>query len=241
MNPVYLRLIEIAREQGQKDAEIPNRFFEKLLDLSSGRISQIAKPDSVDKIGTDALARLAVLGYNPSWVNDGKLPKKLFDSGFETNVLTHHLDDPLPDHIVLVPEYKVLFGAGGGVINYEIEEGTQKLYEYSWFAKEHMNPKHVRRFKVKNDSMEPTIYSGDSVLVNMEENDISQVIDGRIYAIRYGDELKIKRLIKKLDGSLTLYSDNKEIYKPEDLSPEMVQEHITIIGRVRDKSGKGGL
>lgn len=75
MNPVYQRLIEIALELGQKQP-VPNTYFQELLSLSSGRISQICDPDSIDKIGTKGLSNLATLGYNPKWVNNGHPNKK---------------------------------------------------------------------------------------------------------------------------------------------------------------------
>lgn len=75
MNPVYLRLLEIADDLGQP-SPVPNTFFQELLSLSSGRISQISDPLSMAKIGPKGLSNLANLGYNPAWVNDGPPHKK---------------------------------------------------------------------------------------------------------------------------------------------------------------------
>lgn len=89
MNPVYLRLLEVARELGEQDP-IPNTYFQELLDLSSGRISQICDPLSVAKLGPKGLSRLANKGYSPSWINDGVLPKRLTDKTPNEKIL------PLP-------------------------------------------------------------------------------------------------------------------------------------------------
>lgn len=75
MNPVWQRLKEIARELGEDDPQ--NRFFEKLLSISSGRVTQISRGDSVGKVGPKGLANLALRGYNPKWVNYGPPNKKL--------------------------------------------------------------------------------------------------------------------------------------------------------------------
>lgn len=75
MNPVYLRLLEIAEDQGQV-APVPNTYFQELLGLSSGRIAQIRDPQSIAKIGPKGLGNLAMLGYNPKWVNFGSPNKK---------------------------------------------------------------------------------------------------------------------------------------------------------------------
>ena len=159
-----------------------------------------------------------------------------------SNVLARHPDDPLGEDDVLVPEYRVSFSAGPGCApEYEIvEESEPAIYKISWFRKERINPRNAKRFKVRHDSMVPLLYPGDTILVNLAENSIADIIDGKVYAIRYGNELRVKKLQALLDGSLVLKSENPA-YHDEILTPEKVEEHITIIGRVRDKSGSGGL
>ena len=161
---------------------------------------------------------------------------------FRSNVIAVHHEDKLPPEFIKIPEYKISFSAGNGhTMSYEIvEEGTPVTYRLDWFRAQRMSPDRAIRFKVVGDSMEPLLYDGDSVLVDMSENSISSVIDGKVYAIRYMNDLRIKRLYKKLDGTLTLRSDNPH-YKDEDVPPALVDEHISIIGRVRDRSGAGSL
>jgi phage repressor protein C with HTH and peptisase S24 domain len=85
--------------------------------------------------------------------------------------------------------------------------------------------------------MVPMLYPRDTILVNTEE---TNVVDGRLYAIRYGDELRVKYLSRRLDGTMILRSVNPA-YKDEEVPPQIADEHITVIGRVRDRSGTGGL
>lgn len=156
-----------------------------------------------------------------------------------SNVVPLTAEDTLPDAVVSVPESHVKFSAGNGhEATYEIVEDSEPAYyRREWFIKERINPSRVRRFKVTGDSMEPYVFSGDHVLVNMAETD---VIDGKVYAMRYGSELRIKVLVRHLDGTLILRSYNPK-YPDEAVQPELANEHITIIGRVRDRSGSGGL
>lgn len=155
------------------------------------------------------------------------------------NVFPLTPSDELPDGVIAVPEWNVRFSAGNGhEATYEIVEDSEPAYyRRDWFIKERINPTRVRRFRVTGDSMQPFVYPGDHVLVNMAE---TEVVDGKVYALRYDSELRVKRLLRRLDGTLILRSDNPE-YGDEIVSPELVQEHITIIGRVRDRSGSGGL
>jgi phage repressor protein C with HTH and peptisase S24 domain len=181
-----------------------------------------------------------LLRVNPHWLFDESQPR---EAELSQSVITaRHPDDVLPDDMIEVMECKVSFSAGNGHnATYDlIEEREPATYRLSWFQRERINPAYVKRFKVTGDSMEPFLYSGDTVLVNLAENDSTRILDGKVYAIRYGDELRVKRLFRKLNGTLTLRSENPA-YKDEDVDPETAQEHITIIGRVRDKGGSGGL
>lgn len=150
-----------------------------------------------------------------------------------------HPDDPLPEGVILVPESRIEFSAGNGrEVCFELmEESEPATYRLSWFQKERINPARARRFRVSGDSQEPFLYHHDTVLVNEDEKD---VVDGKLYAIRYGNDLRVKFLFRRLDGTLILRSLNPA-YPDEEVAPQMVEEHISIIGRVRDKSGKGGL
>lgn len=161
------------------------------------------------------------------------------DDNTPPTVTAIHPDDVLRDDVVYVPESKIEFSAGNGrTAVYElVEDEEPATYRLSWFQKYGINPNRVRRFRVAGDSMEPMLYARDTILVNMDE---TNVIDGRMYAIRYGDELRVKYLARRLDGTMILRSVNP-LYKPEELTSELANEHITVIGRVRDRSGTGGL
>lgn len=84
MNPVYLRLLEIAEDLGEHPP-VANTFFQSLLGLSSGRISQIADPLSIARLGPKGLSALANLGFNPDWVNYGPPNKKRLSLSSDTN------------------------------------------------------------------------------------------------------------------------------------------------------------
>jgi len=155
-----------------------------------------------------------------------------------SGVIVYDLGDDVPDDMVLVPESRIKFAGGDGHVNYElVEDEEPATYRRTWFQKNRINPDRVRRFRVAGDSMEPLLFARDTILVNLDETD---VIDGRLYALRYGDQLRVKYLSKRLDGTLVLRSVNPA-YKDEEVPAELANEHITIIGRVRDRSGTGGL
>jgi phage repressor protein C with HTH and peptisase S24 domain len=165
-------------------------------------------------------------------------PVRRTEDFFKSRVIASHPDDEPRDDVVLVPESRIEFSAGNGRVNYELVEDEEPAsYRLSWFQKYGIKPEKVRRFRVHGDSMVPMLYPRDTILVNTEE---TNVVDGRLYAIRYGDELRVKYLSRRLDGTLILRSVNPA-YKDEEVPPQIADEHITVIGRVRDRSGTGGL
>jgi phage repressor protein C with HTH and peptisase S24 domain len=192
--------------------------------------------------GANAYKVASFFAADPEWVQTGKgepYKKIIFLS---TKVIDWHSDDKIPEGFIAIPKWKVSFSAGNGhTLSYEIiEEGQPAIYRNDWFQREHINPKTAKRFEVVGDSMEPFLFPGDTILVDTSDTDINRILDGRVYAIRYGDELRIKRLFRKLDGTIVLRSDNSS-YQDENVAPELVSEHIALIGRVRDRSGGGGL
>lgn len=158
--------------------------------------------------------------------------------GGKKGVMAYHAEEPAPPGTVQIKESSVRFSAGGGRVHFEeIVESEPATYRLSWLRSEGINPRRSKRFKVVGHSMEPTLFPGDTVLVDTSQ---TEIIDGKVYAIRYGEELRIKKVSRRLDGTIVLTSFNPE-YGPETIAPEVAAERLQIIGRVCDKSGKGGL
>ena len=231
-----VRKLREARGWEQKDLALASG-------VSNGTISAIEVRDSKRSAVAPALARALGVTLEQLMSDDmdalitAPTPSAL--AGAPVRALAEG-EDP-GDGYVQIPEYEVRFAAGNGrtALFDEIDGTKPRTYRVEWFAAAGINPAHAKCFKVHGDSMEPMLYDGDSVLVNLAETDI---MNGKVYAIRYGDELRIKRCYKRLDGGLVLRSDNPSFLpRDEEISAEVAAEHISILGRVRDKSGSGGL
>lgn len=88
-------------------------------------------------------------------------------------------------------------------------------------------PKNLALFTAVGDSMAPTIRDGDLLLV---DTSIRQIQASRIYVLRIGCALVVKRIQVKIDGSLVVRPDNR-IYEPEVLSPDQART-LNIVGEV---------
>ena len=170
-------------------------------------------------------------GVMPSWDNLEKSAKLL---NISVQTLLFGVSE-LAETYVEVPEFNIRFSAGHGAMLFEESSATATAsYREDWFLKERLNPKRCVRARVQGSSMQGILWDGDIVLINRDE---TSVIDGKIYALRIGEELYIKRLQKIPGGTLKLQSENPDY---DDVTGP-VNEDVEIIGRVRDKTGRGGL
>lgn len=141
------------------------------------------------------------------------------------------------DKYYYIPCYTQTCGMGSGRPLQHEEITGKHSYSQSWLLAENLDPAQLCRIKGDGDSMLPTIAHKDSILVNKAEN---QVINGKVFAFRVGDDIRVKRLYRQMDGRVRVVSDNpdKAQYPDEFLAADDMPE---IIGRVRDRSGTNNL
>ncbi|MGL4767748.1 MAG: XRE family transcriptional regulator [Formosimonas sp.] len=170
-------------------------------------------------------------GVMPSWDNLEKCAQLV---GMSVQELLFGTTE-LTEQYVEIPEYNIRFSAGHGAMLFEESAATGTAsYREDWFIKERLNPKRCVRARVQGTSMQGILWDGDIVLINRDE---TAVIDGKIYALRIGEELYIKRLQKIPGGTLKLQSENPDY---DDVIVNL-SDDVEIIGRIRDKTGRGGL
>lgn len=90
----------------------------------------------------------------------------------------------------------------------------------------------LRIMSVSGDSMEDYLQDGDTVMIDMGQKSVT---DGQVYAISYGNELRVKRLRKRFDGGLIIQSDNPH-YAEETLTAKDASA-VKVIGRVLWRAG----
>lgn len=148
-------------------------------------------------------------------------------------------DDPwieIPDY------YEIEFGCGPGMIDpsYDQEHAVAKrAYQRSWFRKHGYRPEALMTVRVSGNSMEPTLWDGDSATINMDDKE--RIKDNNIYAFKLNGELLIKRLFRnRINGDISIISDNRDKYAPMVLHSDDESNTLQIIGAVIDHSGHGG-
>ena len=83
-------------------------------------------------------------------------------------------------------------------------------------------PEKLAVIEVQGDSMEPTLHTGDTVLLDLRTPDLR---DGEIYTLRRDDELLVKRLRRQ--GATWLIVSDNVAYPVEPLDAS-----VTVVGRV---------
>lgn len=106
----------------------------------------------------------------------------------------------------------------------ENEVHVRVAFRKAWINKKGP-PDKMSLIKVKGDSMEPTIASGDMILVDHSKNYIDP--QGGIYTIVIDDMIMIKRLQVLGQGRIRIVSDNPH-YEPT----ETTSDHLVINGKV---------
>lgn len=199
-------------------------------EINQGELSGLLKNKSFGEKRARAIEKLA--GMPPGYL-DG-------EGGWEPwrRVEQEYAPYETEDKYVYIPVYSGVYASMGNGGRVEHEEVSGKhSYSQAWLLKEGLEAAQLSRIQAVGRSMEPVIWDGDMLLVNRSEKIIK---DGKIYAFRVGDEIRVKRLFRLMDGRVRVVSDNpdKNLYPDEHLSIDDMPE---VIGRVRDRSGNTNL
>jgi hypothetical protein len=133
----------------------------------------------------------------------------------------------------VIPHYTADASAGGGVvhaepISQELDQAGEMAFSSAWLRDNlgHTSGK-LASVRVRGDSMTPTLMDGETIMIDLA---VRRVDVSGIYVIEaHGDRL-VKRIDRKLDGSLVIISDNKA-YPAEAVPPSRLAD-IKVIGRM---------
>lgn len=142
--------------------------------------------------------------------------------------------EDLPEGVyAIVPRIAVSLAAGTGSLVEEEMDLPPLAFREDWLRRKNVTTRgNLRVAEVKGDSMEGYLFDGDIVLIDTGQTD---VIDNDVYAIRYGDDVRIKRLMKRFDGGILIKSDNTD-YPLETIAPNDL-EHVQVLGRMLWRGG----
>jgi len=145
------------------------------------------------------------------------------------------VDQSLERQFEFVPQYDAKAAAGLGSENPHVERRALLAFKRDWLKMRGVNHKRLAVIYAEGESMEPTISSGDVLLVDLSKIDPA---DHQVFVLAGTDGVIVKRLIKTLFGRWIIRSDNedKDEYPDRNLSRDDNNEH-RIIGQVIWRGG----
>jgi phage repressor protein C with HTH and peptisase S24 domain len=97
-----------------------------------------------------------------------------------------------------------------GVTGFQTEpdrrDGGTMHISKSWVDRKEFNPTRLLAIRVKGESMEPTLYEGDVVVINLDQR---EPVDNAVFAVNYDGEAVVKRMSRDM-GQWWLMSDNSD-------------------------------
>lgn len=179
--------------------------------------------------GSEAIAGMVRSGLNANWLMTGEGEMlQGYSLGHASVRFEAHEPHHLPYGFILVPRYDVAASMGNGSVIHSEQVVDNLAFREEWVRTElGANPKNLILISAIGDSMEPTLRAGDLLLVDRNNDGVKQ---DAIYAFATNDELRVKRMQLKIDGSVVVKSDNPQ-YESETLSLEQAHS-LRIIGRV---------
>ncbi len=137
---------------------------------------------------------------------------------------------PSEDYVEL-PRLRVQAAAGAGrfMAPGDDDPGQFLAARSSWLHSIGCSPAKTEALMAKGDSMEPTIRDGDTLLV---DRSVDRIVDNGIYVVVVAGAVVVKRLTRRLNGSVVLSSDNPS-HPPETVTAAEVNELLIVEGRVR--------
>lgn len=205
------RLRYVRTYLGETQTTFADRFGLKRHDIANYERGRADLPSSV--VGV-----LDKMGFNITWLLTGE--GRMFRS--EPSV-------PEDQDLVLVNRYDVRVGAGHGTFVVGEDVVGSVAFRRDWINKRGLNSKDLALVDVIGDSMEKVLREGDFVLIDLSQ---TEIVSGKAYVIRIGDELLVKYLQHLPGGLIQVFSENSAIYPPFTSSSRELGTEIFIIGRV---------
>lgn len=199
------RMLYPEGKSGKKGiGEDMQKVIESALALPKGRLDDEALA-TAERDGIEPSTKDTAAGPTDQPSGDRKLSQedilRLMPGAKPVRVVDN--DDPALTHI---PKVKLRLSAGisGFQVEPERFDGSTTTVPTDWIQRNGYNREQLIAIRVKGESMEPTLYEDDLVVVNLAD---TRPADGHVYAINYEGEPAVKRLTRDA-GQWWLTSDH---------------------------------
>ena len=189
----------------------------KIIGTSPNQISMIESGQSGPSIRT-VVAAATALEVSTDFLTG------LIEDPVSTRQLQHELDrrkaqifdlkrhrpfEPWDEGTTYVEVTDIETAAGEGIVVHREPFQAKSMMEFprAWLRNHGLNPYQCRVLTVNGESMEPTLTDGCPILIDLKKQDQAH---NRIYVIRTGDELIVKRVMHDREAGWLIVSDNPD-------------------------------
>ena len=210
----------------RKSSRLTQKELAKLLEISEPTMNhyetgkRVPNAELLDKM-------VALLKCDPGWLLTGNGPAASPRPAQGTSSQPTD-SEAMAGEFVFVPQYDLkTAGTGDNIQSSQIVDHL--AFKRDWVLSDlKIDPSRLMLVSAVGDSMEPTVRTGDLLLVDRSPK--SPLEDG-IYLIQIEQSLSVKRLERRMDGSVTVRGDNLKASK-EELISEKEWVRLKSIGKV---------
>lgn len=136
--------------------------------------------------------------------------------------------------LTVIPEVRLRLTAGISGVEVEPEpfDGSRTTVPTDWIQKRGYRRDKLVAVRIRGESMEPSLYEGDLVIVNLAD---TKLVAGEVYAVNYEGEPVIKRLTRDA-GQWWLTSDHPDQRK--HYRRQCSGNDCIIVGRIVKKESE---
>ena len=217
-----------------KEARMKKGLTQEQLALAIGKSqSVISSMEKRDSKKTDHAKELAkILDVSVEWLLTGQesastpesnaviLPDKIVD--WDSNT-------PLEEDEIELPYFtEVQLAAGNGSMEINEINGPKLRFSRSTLKRHGVHLDKAVCVGVTGNSMEPILPDGCTVGIDVSQNEVR---DGKMYAVRVGEMVRVKLCYRIPTGGVRLRSYNRDEHPDEEYQDEQMAD-VKIIGRV---------
>lgn len=218
--------------QAREAKNIKKSAFAKLVGVSAPTVTDWENGETKMIEGSNLVKVCQALDISPAWLlndeNQSAEARQLVPGAIPITLLD---DDADALYRIKLVQLRLQAGVTGFQTEPDESEGGSLGISKAWVLRKGYDPQQLIGIKVRGESMEPTFYEDDVVVINLADK---KLIDNGVFAVNYGGEAVVKRLSRDA-GQWWLLSDNsdqRKFYRRNCQGNECI-----IIGRIVRREG----
>lgn len=217
--------------QAREAKGIKKSAFAKLVGVSAPAVTDWENGTTKMIEGANLVKVCAALEVSPEWLLHGVESITDLVPGAMRVVVREDFESSENEYQIPMIQLKLQAGVTGFRPEPDPLDGATKGLSKRWVDGKNYDPKRLIAIRVKGESMEPTLYENDVVVINLDQ---TTPVDNGVFAVNYDGEAVIKRMSRDM-GQWWLMSDNadqRRFYRRACKGNECI-----IIGRIVRREG----